>query len=517
MSESIRRIGAFFGVDLDPRRPRGRRFLGVLLLTAALAGALVALLSPWKAFAVVVSLVVVVLAFYRPEHIILFLVVYTPLEPFLLKFVSDDVYIYARYFSEGLIYVLLASVAVRLILREKKPTPTPLDLPFIFFLLVAVTSLILNLVPPVIGVLGLRQIIRFILLFFLTVYLAPEDMFIRRVTKVMFGVVVFEGLLGLMQAIIGGPLDQFLIPSEVRFYESIQLTSGTNQFWSPGTRVFATMGRFDQLGTFLSFFFLLASGLIYSIKSRVEKRTLIGVILVAFPAFVLTLSRASWFGWLLGFLLIGAVLMKDTRIRIGIAAVVAIALLYVGYSGLRVSYLTDYPQQTVVERFFEAFSYERWRGEYYGLGRLYWIVQTPLVVVRSSPLFGVGPGQYGGGAAAALRNTRVYEKLNLPFGVYGTDGYIDNNWFSLWGETGTLGLIFYIWMIVALFRMSLRTWREAHDPYVRGLALGFCGCVLAIAFQASLATYLEVRTLALYLWLYGAFIYVLARREKVYS
>ena len=517
MGDVLKRIGKVFGVDLDPRSAAGRRFLAVLLATAAITGGAVTFLSPWKAFALAVSLVVVGLAFTRPEHIIVFLVTYVPLEPFLLKFVSDDVYVYARYFSEGLIYVLLASVALRILFREKKIVATPLDLPFIFFLLVAVTSLILNYVPPFIGVLGLRQIIRFILLFFLTVYLAPDNKCIRRVTTVMFGIVVFEGLLGLLQAVIGGPLDQLLIPSEVRFYETIQLTSGTNQFWSPGSRVFATMGRFDQLGTFLAFFFLLAGGLLYSIKSRIEKRTLLWIILLAFPAFILTLSRASWFGWLVGFLFIGAVLMKDVRIRLGFVALAAIALLYVGYTGIKVSYLTDYPQQTVVERFFEAFSYERWRGEYYGLGRLYWIVQTPLVVVRSSPLFGVGPGQYGGGAAAALHNTRVYEKLNLPFGVYGTDGYIDNNWFSLWGETGTLGMIFYAWMILALFRMALRTWRESHDPYVRGLALGYCGCVIAVMFQAFLATYLEVRTLALYLWLYGAFIYVLARREKIYG
>lgn len=513
----MRRLGKFFGVDLDPHDAAGRRFLGTLLVTAATAGIIVAVLTPWKAFAVAVSLVVAGLAFYRPEAIILFLVAYTPFEPFLLKFVSDDVYVYARYFSEGLIYVLLVSVASRIILRERKIVATPLDLPFFFFLLVAVASLILNAVPPFIGILGLRQIIRFILVFFLTVYLSPDNKFIRRVTTVMFGIVLFEGALGLAQSIIGGPLDRLLIPSEVRFYESIQLTSGTSQFWSPGSRVFATLGRFDQLGTFLSFFFLLGAGLLYHGKSREDKRSLAAVIVVAFPAFILTLSRASWFGFAFGFMLIGAWLMKDTRVRLGFLALAAVAALYVGYTGIKVKYLVDYPRQTVVERFLEAFSYERWRGEYYGLGRLYWIVQTPFVVVRSSPLFGVGPGQFGGGAAAALRNTRVYEKLNLPFGVYGTDGYIDNNWFSLWGETGTLGLLFYVWIFVALFRMALATWREALDPSVRGLALGFMGCVVAVAFQAFLATYLEVRTLALYLWIYGAFIYVLARREKIYA
>lgn len=485
--------------------------LGLLGLLLAFA------VAPWKALAVIVFIGVLVTAIVKPGWIIAFLAVYTPFEPFALKFVNDDLYLYARYFSEGLIYILLFSVVLRLLVRDKKFVATPLDIPFFFFLLVAFTSIIVNAVPAFSGILGIRQIVRFILLFFLTVYLDPDTAFVKRLTSWMFGIVVFEGLLGLLQSVIGGPLDQFLIPSERKFYESIQLTSGTQQFWSPGSRVFATLGRYDQLGTFLCFFFLLAIGLYYMSKKKPERRRYLLPVLLGAPALLLTLSRASWFGFALAVFFIGAMLMKDWKVRFAYGGAIALALLYLGVTGLTVRYLIDYPEQTLAERFFEAFSYERWRGEYYGLGRMYWIVQTPLVVVRSSPLFGVGPGQYGGGAAAALGNTSVYERLNLPFGVYGSEGYIDNNWFSLWGETGTLGLVFYAWMLFALAAMALNVWREAKDPYVRGLALGYAGCVLAVAFQAFLATYFEVRTLALYLWLYGAFIYVLGRREKVYA
>jgi O-antigen ligase len=331
----------------------------------------------------------------------------------------------------------------------------------------------------------------------------------------MLGIVALQAFIGITQAVTGGAIDEFLIPSERRFYESIQLTTGSQQTWSPGTRVFATLGRYDQLGSFLAFFMLLAVGLLYQHSSEEQRRRLLTVLALASPALLLSGSRASWFGFILGLLAIGAWLMRDKRIRYGFAALIATAVLYAAWSGLAVKYLIDYPEQTVVERFFEAFSFERWRGEYYGLGRFYWMVQTPLVVVRSAPVFGVGPGQYGGGAAAALGNTTVYEKLNLPFGVYGTEGYIDNSWFALWGETGTLGLIFYAWMFWAMFRTALATWRGAHSQFARGLALGFAGCLVAVTFQAFLATYLEIRTLALYVWLYGALVFVLARREKV--
>lgn len=510
-------VSKAFETDLDPHHDRGRRNLRLILLVAALAGGLVVAVGPWQALAAVASLAVVAVAFLQPQALIFFLVAYTPFEPFLLKFVPDELYVYARYFSEGLIYVLVASIAWQIFTKRKKLVTTPIDLPFIFFLLVAAASLVLNAVSPFVGILGLRQIVRFILVFFLIAYLAPDVKFIKRVTALMFTVVLFQSLLGITQAMSGGALDEFLIPSERRFFESIQLTSGSEQTWSPGTRVFATLGRYDQLGSFLAFFMLLAVGMLYYREQGEAKKRLVTVLGVAIPALVLTASRASWFGFVLGLLLIGAWFMKDKRIRYGFAALIATALLYAAWSGLAVRYLTDYPEQTVVERFFEAFSYERWRGEYYGLGRFYWMVQTPLVVVRSSPLFGVGPGQFGGGAAAALGNTTVYEKLNLPFGVYGTEGYIDNSWFALLGETGTLGLFFYVWMFIALFRMSVKTWRKSYDEFTKGLALGFAGCLVAVAFQAMLATYLEIRTLALYVWLYAAFVYVQARREKIIS
>lgn len=502
-------------LDVDVHKDKGRTVLWAFIGLAAVTGLLIAVLSPWKAFALILGAVFAYFGYFRPKIVIAALAVYTPFEPFLLKFVADDIYVFARYFSEVLIYLLIAIVLIRMIVKRRKYVPTPIDLPFVFFVVTALASLVLNAVPLFNGLLGLRQIVRFILLFFVTVQLDPDEIFIKRLTLVMFAIMVFQGLLGFMQSIVGAPLDEFLIPSERRFYESIQLTTGTEQFWSPGTRVFATLGRYDQLGTFLSFFFAIALGLWYQLKDERYRRMLLAAMVVALPAFLLTLSRASWFGFALALFVVGAVLMKDKRVRLGYLACVIVAVSYLAYSGLAVRYLVDSADQTFVERFFEAFSYERWRGEYLGLGRLFWVVQTVTTVVPAAPLFGWGPGQYGGGAAAALGNVNVYQELNLPFGVYGSEGYIDNNWFSLWGETGTIGIAFYLWMYFALMLLAYRTWKRSENPHTRGLALGLFGALLAVGFQAFLATYLEVRTLALYVWLYAAFVYVLARKERI--
>ncbi len=492
-----------------------QRLVKFFLGAAAFFCLLVVFLSPWKVLAFFLGVGLIVIVYRKPTWMLAFLAVYIPLEPFLLKFVPDELYIYAKYFSEVLIYLLLASALLRRYLLGERRAPTPIDLPFALLVLVAVASAISNFVQPSIAVLGIRQIIRFMLLFFAVAALAPSRAYMRKLVVLMLGLVFFESALGILQAATFGALDPFLLPSERHFYDAIALTGGTEQFWAPGQRVFATLGRYDQLGTFLCFFLLLLSGWLYELTKGKWHRYLIAVFMIASGALALTYSRASWFGFLLGFLYIAVRVKKDKKILAGFLITVAMIAGYSAYKGIVVRYLTDLPDQTILARLLEAFSYERWRGEYYGYGRVYWLVNTPLRVVPSAPIFGHGPGTYGGGAAAVLGNTTTYDKLGLPFGVYGTDGYIDNNWFSLWGEIGTLGLALYVWMFVLLFRAAWTVYRRTKDPFLRGMALGYLGATLAFAFQAMLGTYLEVRTISLYFWMFGALLVVAEQREKL--
>jgi hypothetical protein len=203
---------------------------------------------------------------------------------------------------------------------------------------------------------------------------------------------------------------------------------------------------------------------------------------------------------------VALIFKKDKKIAIALLIIVSFIGLYYTYSRIPIKKLEDAPRMTIMERFFEMFSPKSLRGSYTGQGRLYFIIQTPKKVVKNYPLFGVGPGRYGGGVASALKNKEVYDQLGLPFGIQGKGGQIDNNWMSLWGETGTLGLACFIWMIVSLFLAARQVYRESKDSFFSGLGLGYMGCVIAVIIQAFLGTYFEVRTLALYFWLFGGII-----------
>lgn len=472
------------------------------------------ILSPLAVLAMFVSLGFLVLTIRRPLSTLTFLAVYLPFEPFLLKFVPEELYVFARFFSEGLVYVLAGIVVWKLATGAVKFKPTPFDLPFGLFLLVLFTGSIINVVPPTIALLGARQILRFVILYYVALHLGASRTYVLRLTRILLVVVALVSAIGIAQGVIGPAADELLLPEETRVLGDVTL-GGVTQFWESGTRVFATLGRYDRLGNFLVFFLPMVLAFAYEKARRVKSmaHSWWWVLGLGGAALVMTYSRASWFAFLIALVYVGVIVKRDKRLGFLLASVALLAALYIGVSGLNVRYITEAPGQTLVERFYEAFSEARWRGEYYGLGRLYWMVQTPLTVVPAAPFFGWGPGQYGGGAVSALQNTTVYDQLGLPFGVFGSEGVIDNNWFSLWGETGTLGLAFFLWMLGTCVAQARTLWRTHDSPSVRCIALGFGGAVLGLCFIALLSTVFEIRTTAFYLWMYAGFIAAFAQEK----
>lgn len=503
-------------INLRTVYKRAEEHMGVITtLLFVLLGVLILLQSVFSVefvFTLLVGAVLSAMTLVKPHWTLGLLAVYLPFESFFLKFVPDDTYLLARYGSEILIYVIAFAVLVRILAGIQKYKPTPFDLPFFLFVLVLLGSAVINFIEPTTLVLGVRQIIRFMLVFFLAIQVAPTKAFVWKLMWIMFIVVGIQSLIGVMQAIIGEPLDLLLLPSEERNFGTITLTSGVEQFWDPGSRVFATLGRYDRLGNFLYMMLALATGVLFTKKWYERHPWIVFVFLAAVPTLVLTYSRSSWFAFLLGFVFIGLLLKKDRRVLAGVAAfVIMVSTALIG-SGLNVSLITESPGQTLTERFYESFSLARYRGEYYGLGRVFWYVHTVTDVVPAAPILGHGPGMFGAGAAAALHNTKVYENLGLPYGVFGTEGFIDNNWFSLWGEAGTLGMIFYLWLFLGIFTMALRTARTHKDPFTRALALGVCAMAIGIAFNAFTSTVFEIRTTAYYFWLFAGCLYVLSQQ-----
>lgn len=459
-----------------------------------------------------------ILAFVRPYWTLILIMWYTPFEPFLLKFVPEEYYYYVRFASEVIIYILLISILLRIFAKKIEWRLTKFDFVFALFILTTLVSTILFWPGMSISIFGWRGIVRFMLLFYVGFYLAPSRKQILFALTGLGIIFLFESSLGIIQFVTQGILDSFLAPTDTKTLGDITVTVGTLQIWLPGQRVFATLGRYEQFGTWLMILLLMLFAALYEKFSKRQKQLIFLVFTLGCTALLLTYSRTSWFGFILGAGFIGVIMKRDKRLVYGAILLITAIFIYQQISGVVVNKLYDRPYAhiSIIERILESFSYERWRGEYRGYGRLFFIVETPRKVMSLSPIFGFGPGQYGSGAAAAFHNTRVYDMAGIPFGIWGIYGHIDNSWLSLWGETGTVGLSLYILFFLFLFHSSYQVYKKSKYTVTRFLALGYMGIILSVTFASFLATFMEMRTLALYFWLFGGFVVALGYRENLF-
>lgn len=455
----------------------------------------------------------------RSYYLLFFLLVWFPLENLILLHAPIGYYAFVKYFPEVLLALtFLASIYYHWRVGSKRFTRNILFGWLVAYALVAIISLFLNQYSPTVWVLGIRQILRFALVYFIVWFEDYDQKIIKKILLVGGAMILFEAIFGIVQYALGGVLDRWLFFfTKINIGGAIDLEGG-EQFWAPGTRAYATLGRYDRLGSFLTLGFLFGYPWLYYFKDQVTRFWLSAGVAVVAGALILTYSRASWLAFGIGLIVIGYYVWNDKRIlQVGLAGVLAIALLlgFVAASRGLGATTFDASRQSISDRVLELFDFYSYEQSYEGYGRIFFIVNTPLVVARAYPFFGVGPGNYGGGVAAALRNDTMYDRLHLPFGIQNVYGQIDNNWWSILGETGGLGLICWVGIFGALIKASLFIFRNSKDNFNKVYASGFIGVTAAVSFMGFFGPYFEFRSLMFYFWLGAGILAILWRREKV--
>ncbi|MBI4427152.1 MAG: O-antigen ligase family protein [Candidatus Magasanikbacteria bacterium] len=440
----------------------------------------------------------------KPHWLIYFLLIWLPLENIILRYAPTGVYGYIKYFPEVLIYGFFFFAWYFYAKNTKQLWPRlVINKWLLAFVGIGAVSLLFNWYSSMIWFLGMRQLLRFVLLIFIIIFLRCEENVIKKIIRVGAMVLGLEVLIGLAQYLSGGALDRYLFFSPTVAISNIAVLGGVERFWAPGSRVFATLGRYDQLGSWLAIGLLLAFPFVYHLKNIKYKFYLWCGFFISVLVLGLTMSRASWLAFVLGIITIGWFLYKDKKVLyvFGFAAILLAGYL-IGFAWARdnVSQITEKSQQTLAERMFEAVSLRAWQNSYDGYGRIFFIINTPRMVVPASPLWGVGPGNYGGGAAAALLNTEVYNRLRLPFGIQDIYGQIDNSWFSIWGEFGTLGLIFWAGMFVVIIKTAKNIYTNSGDGFTRLWSAGMVGATVGVMVVGFFGPYFEFRSLMAYYW-----------------
>src|SRR3989339_149659 len=175
----------------------------------------------------------------KSEWIIYGLLVWFPLESLVLMYTPIDYFAYVKYIPEVIMYVLVGGSLISFVRRKKKLLPRqPLNAWFIGFVLVACLSLIVNWYSPWIWAFGLRQILRFVLMLFVILWIQYDKEILKNMVMIGGTMMVVEIVFGLIQYVSGGYLDQYLFSTRTVMVGNAALLGGLEQFWTTGSRGF---------------------------------------------------------------------------------------------------------------------------------------------------------------------------------------------------------------------------------------------------------------------------------------
>ncbi len=447
----------------------------------------------------------------NPTTLLYLMVLYLPFEEFVEKWLPDGPVLYvARFGGELLLLAALLHILAQKINRGDALRWSPLDVALAAFLVVAALSTAINDVSITVAGLGLRVLLRYIAAFYIVINLDIDTAMAQKMVRGLVVTATVVSVIALFQALIGASFTEFLLPSETVIGGQVVKEAVRGQL-GERTRVFATLGRYDTLGTFLTVVLLVSGGL-YTRLNRADIRLIRVLWLFALPALALSYSRQSWVAVYVG----GLTVVWFARRPRTLAALIVVPPVLVLTTALlfpdAVAYSSDRAQVSLISRFLEPFSPEYLDISRNRFGRLYVLLEVGARIFERALWLGFGPGSFGSLTSRFLG----FESGSLVDVPEGSAFLInDVNWITLLGQVGAVGLACFVWMLVRLGRTARRVAVGADHDFVRGLALGYVGLVVAFGLLGFFGPNFEVRQVSFYFWLLGGLVVALAHREKL--
>ena len=269
----------------------------------------------------------------------------------------------------------------------------------------------------------------------------------------------------------------FIVSLLVSLYAISQIPSGE--------RVTAPFeGRYggepNTLGGYLVLMIAMAGGIALKVKSDKVKIALGGLIVIMVVPLLYSLSRGSW----VAFMAVPAVFLFYSKRWMLVPLLVVTAL------GL--PFITP---RAVEERFIYTFKPDPGFRETQRIGRFAFDPSTSERIASFKRAF-----------------WRWTKRPILGYGVTG-GGFMDNQYFRMLLETGSLGFLAFLWMNIAVFRESWRYYTIGSDDIFKGLSLGLmAGVVAMLVHSIGASTFIIVRIMEPF-WFFVATVMALGHLE----
>jgi hypothetical protein len=485
--------------------------LGIYLVLGLLGGVigLAIGIEPMLAAPALLGMLLLPLAARKPHLVVLTIAVYTPFEDFFLKWIPAQQAELLRLAPEAVLILLLGLLVLRNLGEGILWRRTPLDLPVLCFLAFSAASALVNDVPSIIWVLGIREFARYIILYYVVVNARLSERFVKTMIVILLAMALLEAIIAVMQSILGVSFTSLFVPSAVSL-GGTEIRPGFTQILSRRTRVFGTLGRYGRLGFFLVVFLLLASGLYLSQRSRLKARSKWGLLFffaLACSALALSFSRTSWFALYAGIMVL---LLFSGRIRLLLLAAllpVVATVVLVSQVQLETWAIATTEEASLTDRYVATFS-SGYLDALMEHGRVFILTEVAPVLLRDYPWLGLGPGTMGsiatgaGTSSAGYMSDYSHEDL-LAINDPAIQRLHDVGWVAMLAQVGLLGVLAYLWIFAQLGLVAFYCLRKSSDQFYRGFALGYLALIAAIVLGNFAMFVLSFRAISMYLWLFG--------------
>ncbi len=455
------------------------------------------------------GLLIFLLFFFHTKFAVFGYAAYLAFEETILQYIPSSFYLFLKYSGDMMLVLLALSVFAKLATRRYSLSAirrSPINLPLLIFIIVAIASILINEMPPYIAFVGMRQLLRFVVLYYLVMIISSsewDEKTVRSLMHLMIVVVIIQACLGYVQLVMGpgSKFNYFLAPGRPYYFESEKIAISTGLSWAEMKGLYGTMLVRNTYAVFMAFFALMFLGM-SQVGSDERRKSYLKLFLFIAPCVLLSYSRQATYGLFLGMFTM-AYIRKNKKLAVALILAVLAFTLYVSQFRIEEGALNE--NAPLIDKMASPFQaqYLRWSSK---LDRLYVLTHFgPKVLGSKYVLIGTGPASFGSAIGDTLKYYDGYEKYGIPLiGPKMSFAISDTGFFALLGQFGIFGTLSLIWIFLSLFHTVLKRYQKIDDIGFKGFALGTLGIIPTLLFSNVGYINLDLRQISFYFWLLSA-------------
>jgi hypothetical protein len=439
------------------------------------------------------------------DHFVLFLIAYTPLEEIVLKILPNQFYTPVRFLWEGLLFGLMFILLFNKLAIKRNWIQTPIDLPLIVFLSGWIISGFINNVALSASLVNIKNLIRYIPLFYIIYNLTPKKEFLSLFIKFLIIIAAVQSILCLLEA-ADPTVAGLFVPREVIVGNDL-IRGEDTQLGTFYTRFSGTLVRNVNLGNYLAFALCFIMAFYPGSQSKSWLKS--SAILIALALFISS-SRMSWLSAYAGIGTILLVIHHRWRYYFWLVPVATLLGIFViGQFVPKGDLASDF---NIISRFFYIFSSD-YIDTISNAGRLYAIFYAMPAVLMTNPLFGLGPGAFIQISKQISSDDAFGRGAELGLDARALNFVHDVGYASLFAQVGLIGLGAFIWVFIRLYKIARNSLKNHNDPYIRDFMVGAIGFFVALMVQNLGSFNLMYRNQSLIIWVVAGLVALFAKRS----